>query len=258
MVSHLSLSDKSLQVSRSLLSILADFNNAVVWMVSTRPVISKSSSSCTNPLVTVPRAPITIDIIATFMFHNFSQYLSIFSSIFNFTLWSAIFIIILFCEFFTPALAGGFSLESKRQQVYSSLLKFFFGLWPISTILKFGWYPLILLFPSPRLLVSILWWLYQIHQLQFVSLLPSCSIISFFSSLAGFFAFFQFFQWSAGTATSSIRHVFLFFGWLSLGLIIWTCLSDPFVSQNHWKVCASHFLGRILCCAYTICSYGQI
>ena len=39
------LSDsKSLQVSRTLLSILAILNNAVVWMVSTRRPTSKSSS----------------------------------------------------------------------------------------------------------------------------------------------------------------------------------------------------------------------
>ena len=41
-------------------------------MVSTRPLISKSSSPCTNLLVTVPRAPITIGITITFMFHCFS------------------------------------------------------------------------------------------------------------------------------------------------------------------------------------------
>ena len=95
MVFHRSLSDsKSPQVSSTLFSIMADFNNAVVWTVSTRPVISKSSSPCTNPLVTVPRAPITIGIIVTFMFHSFSnslarsRYLSLFSHSFNFTLWS--------------------------------------------------------------------------------------------------------------------------------------------------------------------------
>ena len=45
MILHKSLSDsKSPQVSRTLLSILAHFNNAVVWMVSLRPLISKSSS----------------------------------------------------------------------------------------------------------------------------------------------------------------------------------------------------------------------
>ena len=88
-----SLSDKSPQVSRTLLSILADLNNVVVWIVSTRPLISKSSSPCINPLVTVPRAPITIGIIATFMFYSFfnslirSKYLSLFSHFFNFIPW---------------------------------------------------------------------------------------------------------------------------------------------------------------------------
>ena len=96
MVFHWSLSDsKSPQVFWILLSILADLDNAVVWTVSTHPVISKSSSHCTNPLLTVPRAPITIGIIVTFMFHSFfyslasSNYLSLFLHSFNFTLWSA-------------------------------------------------------------------------------------------------------------------------------------------------------------------------
>ena len=91
MVFHWSLSDnKSPQVSRTLLSILADFNTAVVWMVSTRPIISKSSSS--NPLATVPSVPITIGITFTFMFHSFyysltrSWHLSFFSPFFSFTL----------------------------------------------------------------------------------------------------------------------------------------------------------------------------
>ena len=62
---------KSPQVSKTLLSILAFLNNAVVWKVSTRPPTSKSSSLLNNPLVTVPNAPITIGIIVTFMFHSF-------------------------------------------------------------------------------------------------------------------------------------------------------------------------------------------
>ena len=74
MVFHWSLSDwKSPQFSRTLLSILSVFNNAVIWMVSTRPPTSKSSSPFSNPLVTVLNAPITIGIIpiVTSMFHSF-------------------------------------------------------------------------------------------------------------------------------------------------------------------------------------------
>ena len=64
MVFHWILSDsKSPQVYRTLLSILAVLNHAIVWMVSTRPIISKSSSPFDSPLVTVPNAPITIGVI---------------------------------------------------------------------------------------------------------------------------------------------------------------------------------------------------
>ena len=45
-------------------------------MVSTRPLISKSPSPFNNPLVTVPRVPVTIGITVTFMFHRFFQFLS--------------------------------------------------------------------------------------------------------------------------------------------------------------------------------------
>ena len=73
MVFYRSLSDsKSLQVSRTLLSILAILNNVVILMVSTHPLISKSTSPFNNPLVTVTQAPITIGIIVTYMFHSFS------------------------------------------------------------------------------------------------------------------------------------------------------------------------------------------
>ena len=86
MVFHWSLSDrKSPQVYRTRLRILAVLSNAVVWIVSTRPPISKSSRPFNNSLVTVPKAPITIGTIVTFMFHSFfnslarSRYLSFFS-----------------------------------------------------------------------------------------------------------------------------------------------------------------------------------
>ena len=118
MVFHWSLSDsKSPQVSKTLLSILAVLNNVVVWMVSTRPPTSKSSSLFNNLLETVPKAPITTGIIVTFMFHIFSnslaksRYLYFFSLYFRFILWSAgdskvdyfassLFFIVLFCCLF--------------------------------------------------------------------------------------------------------------------------------------------------------------
>ena len=66
MAFHWSLSDsKSPEVYRTLLSILDFLNNAVVWGVSTRPPTSNSSSPLKNPLVTVPKAPITVGIIVT-------------------------------------------------------------------------------------------------------------------------------------------------------------------------------------------------
>ena len=99
MVFHGSLSySKFPQVSRTLLNILAVLNYAVVWTVSTRPPTSKSSSPFNNPLVTVPKAPIRIGIIVTFIFHSFfnffnslarSRYLSFFFHSFRFIMWSA-------------------------------------------------------------------------------------------------------------------------------------------------------------------------
>ena len=81
--------------SRTLLSILVVLNNVVVWMVSTPPPKSKSSSLFSNPLATVPNVPITIGIIVICMFHSFfnslsrSWYLSFSSHSFSFILWSA-------------------------------------------------------------------------------------------------------------------------------------------------------------------------
>ena len=96
MFSHWRLSESKFpQVSRNLLSILAVLSNAVVWIVSTRPPTSKSSRSFNNPLVIVPKAPITIGTIVIFMFHRFfnslarSGHLSVFTHSFSFILWSA-------------------------------------------------------------------------------------------------------------------------------------------------------------------------
>ena len=96
MVFHWSLSDsKSPQVFWTIFGTLGDLNNAIVWIVSSCPLIFKSSSPYTDPFTTVPSAPITIGITVTFMFYFFFsslwrfRYLSLFSLSFSFTLWSA-------------------------------------------------------------------------------------------------------------------------------------------------------------------------
>ena len=93
MVFHWSLRDIKSQVSMTLLSILADLKNLIVWIFATRLVISKTSNPCINPFVIVPRAPITIGINVTLIFHSFfftyqarSRELIFFSVLFNFIL----------------------------------------------------------------------------------------------------------------------------------------------------------------------------
>ena len=72
MVFHWSLSNsKSPQVSRTLLSILADLNNVVVSMISAPPPTYNSSSLFTKTLRIVPSAPIPIVTTIIFMFHTF-------------------------------------------------------------------------------------------------------------------------------------------------------------------------------------------
>ena len=74
----------------TLLGILTDLNNAVVQMVSTSPLISKSSSRLTNFWGIVLNAPKTIGISVTFIFHSFyfSNKVNIFISFFHFLLFS--------------------------------------------------------------------------------------------------------------------------------------------------------------------------
>ena len=94
MVFHWSLRDsKSTSVSRTLLTILTDVYNAVVWLVFTSSLISKSSSPCSNPLATVPRTPYYkcyhhhFHVRSFFQFSSKIEVLSLFSLCFNFALW---------------------------------------------------------------------------------------------------------------------------------------------------------------------------
>ena len=199
MVFHWSLSDsKSPQVSKTLLSILAVLNDVVVWMVSTRPPTSKSSTSFSNPLVTVPT---------------------------------------LFWESFRPALADGFSLVFCVTLLFSVFR-------PILIVLLFEWFLLVRLFTS--LPLSFLWWIYRAHQLQLVSLSLSCFIV--FSVLKQGPSIYHSFRFlpvllcgQPQRPKSSSRQVLFLFFRLSLTLVVWPRLGDPFVSQNPTGVSASSF-----------------
>ena len=68
--------NKSLQISRILLSILAVLNIAVVWMVSTRPLISMPSSTSTKRLLIVLGEALTIGITVICIFRNIFQFSS--------------------------------------------------------------------------------------------------------------------------------------------------------------------------------------
>ena len=185
MVFHWRLSDsKSPQVPGTLLSILAVFNNAVVWTVSTRSPTSKFSRPFNNLLVTVPKAPITIGIIVTFMFHSFfnslarSKYLSLFSHSFSFILWSAgtaksttLQIFFFFVDYYKIWSLGwdyyyyNYYCFTLLRFFHTSVSSWFFsGIWVTACLLKSpglfsvfwqilimllsGWFPLVLLFTS--------------------------------------------------------------------------------------------------------------
>ena len=161
MVFHWSLSDsKSPQVSRTLLSILTDFSNVFVSIVSICPLISKSSSSCTKPLVTIPSVPITIGITIIFMFHDFCSLLLSFLLLLYF--------LVVFshqCQLMIPHRRLS---DSKSPQISRTLLAT-----PNNAVV---WMVLIcpLTFNSSSHPPSPLW-LLQVCQLQLVSQLLSCS-----------------------------------------------------------------------------------
>ena len=216
MVFHWSLSDKSPQVSRTRLRILAVLSNAVVWIVSTRSPTSKSSRLFNNPLVIVPNAPITIGTIVTFMFHSFfnslarSRYLSFFSLSFRFI----IIIIIYSIEFFTSALADGFSLElsdSKSPQVSRTRLGILVVLsngvvWivsarpPTSTSSRPFNNPSVIVPKAPITIGTIVTFTFH----SFFNSLARSRYLSFFSHS------FKFILWSAGTAKSTILQMLFF------------------------------------------------
>ena len=86
-------------------------------------------------------------------------------------------------------------------------------------------------------------------------------VFQFLSKVLVLMALFAFFQFCSVVCSDGKVHYSagsLFFLLLSLGLVVWARLDDPFVSQNPRGVSTSHTRGQIPCCAYTICSYCSI
>ena len=154
-----------------------------------------------------------------------------------------------------PGLVPYIGFEKVRRDLFSVF-------WLILIVPTFVWSPLVLLFPSLPVSISILLWLYWMHQMRLVLPSLSCSIVFSVLQLGlGTYLSFRFLSvlpWDQLELQNSLFGRFPFFCWLSLGLVVRPILDDPTVSQNPREVYASHFLGRILGCAYTIYSYGQI
>ena len=98
-----------------------------------------------------------------------------------------------------------------------------------------------------------------------IGVIVTCVFHSFFNSLARL-RYISFFSHSfssilclAGTAKSILLQVLFFVDLLILiGLLFWQRLGYPSVCQSPIGAHACYFLGQVLVCANTICSYGQI
>ena len=160
----------------TILCILADLKNAVVWTDLILPLISNSFSLLSKHLRTIPRVLTTICphhphalhlwnfsskikvlfyLLAIFYFHLFYHYsLSVFPTSVN------------WCTF-----AGVW----ERVTIFKSL-GFFSVFWPMLTMLKYGWSLLVLWFPSLLFPLANIWRLFGVHQIQLIPPSLSCSI----------------------------------------------------------------------------------
>ena len=89
---YLSMEFESPQISRTFHSILADLNNAVIWIVSILLPISNCSNPLSNPvyitLFTISSAPMAMGTTVTIMFYSFINFMARFEYmlIFHFVL----------------------------------------------------------------------------------------------------------------------------------------------------------------------------
>ena len=172
----------------------------------------------------------------------------------------SLFIIIIYAlEFFKSALADCLSLEFERQQVSRTLLSILAVLnnvvdWIVSTrpptsksSSPFS-NPLVIV-PNTPITIGIIV-TYMFHSFFLIpwqgrGTYPSFHFISVL------------FCGQPGQQSRQFCK-FSFFCWLLLGLVFWPRLGDLSVRQSPIGVYVCYFLGQVLGCAYTVCSYGQI
>ena len=178
MASHRSLTDSnSLQVSRILLSILSDLNTAVVWMISTCPLLFN---------------PPDLLLILWWLYRVHQLQLISPSPL----------CIIYSLRVFQICLSR-WSFTGVWETV--SLLKspgFFSVFWSISLMQWFGWSQLVLLFPSPPVLLLILRLPYQARQLRLV-INVTFMFHSFFYNFLAISWYLSFFSFSFNVTLSS-------------------------------------------------------
>ena len=154
MASHWSLRDsKSPQVSTTLVSTLADLNNAVVWMISTRSRISSPPVPCTNLFGDCTERT------------NYDWYYRHFI---------IVVVVAVFERFFLPQRKlmdiSWDLIDSKSPQVSRTLLS-------ILADLSNAIVCMVLSFPSFPVPFPILWGLFKVQNPQLVSPLPSRAIV---------------------------------------------------------------------------------
>ena len=160
-----------------------------------------------------------------------------------------------FCKFFAPALADRLSLEStcvlisnSSSQCTNPLVTVPSGSFTIGITVTFMFNSLFVWGVVLFCLGFFFWGGRSLTRSKYLSLfLPSFNFYKVHNSINSFFLFF--------------------FCWLSLSLVVWLRLGDPFVCQNPYHyycmfftpiLCLSFSLGQIFSCACTICSYVQI
>ena len=113
---------------------------------------------------------------------------------------------------------------------------------PNLTRLKFGWCPIVILFPYPLVPLPNIWWLYRAHQLQLVS--PSLSRSIDFWVLEQGLGIYLFFRFLSVLLCDLLERQSSLFGIFSLFLLFYFFTITKFgrLAKIRWSVCVSNSL----------------